>query len=80
MILSFAGIFYSAKNWIELMDNILPEKKKWLYINPFLIFSKNYLTDDGEILKNRVVRGCVIFFIGALLFLMMFILHNSYWP
>ena len=53
MIVSIAGILYSANNWIELMHNILPEKKKWLYINPFLIFSKTYLTDDGEILKTE---------------------------
>ena len=78
MIISFAGILYSAKYWIELMDNVLPEKKKWLYMNPFLIFSKNYLTDKGEILKNRVMQGFITFFIGALLFLVMYNLHNSY--
>ncbi len=78
MLISFAGIVYSAKNWIELMDNILPEKKKWLYINPFLIFSKNYLTVNGETLKNRVVRGFIVFFIGVMLFLVMFSLNNSY--
>lgn len=78
MILSFAGILYSAKNWIELMDNVLPEKKKWLYINPFIIFSNNYLSDDGEILKNKVVWGFIIFFIGMFLFLVMFGLYNSY--
>ena len=71
MILSFAGMLYSAKNWIELMDNVLPEKKKWLYINPFLILNKNYLTDNGEKLKNKVVRGFIIFLIGALFFLVM---------
>ena len=80
MILSFAGMLYSAKNWIELMDNVLPEKKKWLYINPFLILNKNYLTDNGEKLKNKVVRGFIILLIGALFFLVMYGLRISYWP
>jgi hypothetical protein len=30
MIASFAGILYSAKNLIELMDNILPEKNGYI--------------------------------------------------
>ena len=78
MIICFVGILYSTKNWIELMDNVLPEKKKRLYLNPFLIFSKNYLTDNGEILKNRVVRGFITFLIGALLFFVMYSLRISY--
>lgn len=79
-MISFAGMLYLAKNWIELLDNILPDKNKWLYINPFLILNKNYLTDNGVILKNKVVRGFIIFLIGALFFLVMYGLRISYWP
>jgi hypothetical protein len=68
MIVNFAGILYSAKNRIELMDNILPENK-WLYINTFIISGNNHLTDDGEMLKNGAVYGFIIFLIGMLLFL-----------
>lgn len=79
-MISFAGMLYLAKNWIELLDNILPEKNKWLYINPFLILNKNYLTDNGEILKHKVVRGFITFLIGMLLFFIMYSLRIFYWP
>ena len=77
LIVSFSGIVYMADNWMGLMKNVLPEKKKWLFINPYLIFRKDYLTDEGEICKKRVARGFIIFLIGMLLFLAMYGFHNS---
>ena len=76
LILSFAGILYSAGNWTGLMNNVLPEKKKLLFMNPYFILRKDYLTDEGEILKKRVVRGFIGFLAGMLLFLAMYGLHN----
>ena len=47
-------------------------------MNPFLIFSKTYLTDDGKILKNRVLRGFTTFLSGVFLFFVMFGMYHSF--
>lgn len=77
LIISVVGMLYLAKNWFGLIENILPEKRKWLYIFPYIMLFSGSLSENGKQYRNGVIKGAGIFLLGMAVFLMLLTLSKK---